>query len=190
MGFCSTRTRPRSSNVRRAKPEATPSPTASPASGTRRSLPAAALTSVTIPGSVNSIGGGAFEDCTNLSGVYFQGNPPSFGLDTYDGDNNATIYYLPGTRGWDGVSTNGLLTALWLPQMQTSRIQVLAMQTNEFGFNITWASGMAVIVEATTDLVNTNWIPVATNTLTSGSSYFSDPKWTNYPGRFYRLRWP
>jgi hypothetical protein len=25
-------------------------------------------------------------------------------------------------------------------------------------------------------------------TLTGGSSYFSDPDWTNYPGRFYRLR--
>ena len=24
----------------------------------------------------------------------------------------------------------------------------------------------------------------------AGSSYFSDPTWTNFPSRFYRLRWP
>jgi len=33
-----------------------------------------------------------------------------------------------------------------------------------------------------------SWPPLATNTLTSGSCYFSDPQWTNYPGRYYRLR--
>jgi hypothetical protein len=44
------------------------------------------------------------------------------------------------------------------------------------------------VVEASTDLIN--WQPVQTNTLTSGSVYFSDPQWTNYPGRFYRLRSP
>jgi hypothetical protein len=36
---------------------------------------------------------------------------------------------------------------------------------------------------------------LSTNTLntfvgTNGTSYFSDPQWTNYPGRFYRLRSP
>ena len=32
--------------------------------------------------------------------------------------------------------------------------------------------------------------PVATNTLTGGQSVFSDPQWTNYPNRYYRLRSP
>ena len=31
------------------------------------------------------------------------------------------------------------------------------------------------------------WSPVGTNTLTGGSSCFDDPRWANYPGRFYRL---
>jgi hypothetical protein len=30
--------------------------------------------------------------------------------------------------------------------------------------------------------------PIATNSLTGGASYFSDPKWTNYPARFYRVK--
>jgi len=40
------------------------------------------------------------------------------------------------------------------------------------------------------NLANPIWNPVANNPLTGGSSYFSDPPWTNYPGRFYRLRSP
>jgi len=45
-------------------------------------------------------------------------------------------------------------------------------------------------VEASTNLANPTWIPLATNTLTAGSAYFSDPQWTDYPSRLYRLRWP
>jgi len=98
-----------------------------------------------------------------------------------------TIYYLPGTTGW-GTNYGGLPTALWLPQMQTSGT-VLGTQMNQFGFNITWASGFTVVIEASTSLSNPTWSPVATNTLDeNGTTYFSDPAWTNYPGRFYRLR--
>lgn len=35
------------------------------------------LTSVLIPGSVTYIGGYAFEFCSSLRGVYFEGNPPT-----------------------------------------------------------------------------------------------------------------
>ena len=62
------------------------------------------------------------------------------------------------------------------------------MRTNQFGFNINWADGKVVLVEACTDVINPDWVPVGTNAITGGSSYFADPQWTNYPGRFYRLR--
>jgi hypothetical protein len=64
------------------------------------------------------------------------------------------------------------------------------VQTNRIGFIISWATNISVVVEACTDLANPVWIPVSTNTLTGGSSYFSDPQWTNHPTRFYRLRAP
>ena len=64
------------------------------------------------------------------------------------------------------------------------------MQTNGFGFTISWATNIPVVVEACTNLANPLWSPVGTNTLTDGSSYFSDPQWTNYPARLYRLRSP
>jgi len=79
---------------------------------------------------------------------------------------------------------------LWLPQMQTSGTG-LGTHTNQFGFTINWASGMIVVIEASTSLTTPNWSPVATNTLDqNGTSYFSDPQWTNYPNRFYRIRSP
>jgi hypothetical protein len=61
-------------------------------------------------------------------------------------------------------------------------------QSNQFGFTISWATNVPVVVEAATDLSNAIWTPLATNTLSGGTSSFSDPEWTNYPTRFYRLR--
>jgi hypothetical protein len=46
------------------------------------------------------------------------------------------------------------------------------------------------VVEACTNLANPVWVPVSTNTLSSGTNYFSDPQWTNYLGRYYRLSTP
>jgi hypothetical protein len=64
------------------------------------------------------------------------------------------------------------------------------VRTNQLGFTINWSSGMTVVVEASTNLANATWSPLQTSTLSNGSAYFSDPQWTNYPARFYRLRSP
>jgi hypothetical protein len=71
-------------------------------------------------------------------------------------------------------------------QMQI-RSGSLGVRTNQFGFNITGASNIVVVVEANTNLAKPTWSPLCTNILTGGSSYFSDPQWTNHPSRFYRL---
>jgi len=60
--------------------------------------------------------------------------------------------------------------------------------TNGFGFIISWATNPLVVIESSTGVVTPIWTPVSTNTLTAGTSQFSDPKWTNYPTRIYRLR--
>ena len=146
------------------------------------------LTSVTIANSVTSIGDQAFSSCTSLTGVYFNGNAPSLGLYVFFNDSKATVYYLPGSSGWS-LTFGGLPTALWKPEVQTGDAS-LGVVSNQFGFDINWASGMAVVVEASTNLAHPVWSPVSTNTLTGGSSYFSDPYWTNYPTRLYRLRSP
>jgi hypothetical protein len=74
-------------------------------------------------------------------------------------------------------------------QAPTKAINI-GVWSNQFGFTITGSNSLVIVVEACTNLATPVWFPVATNTLTGGSSYFSDPQWTNSPGRFYRLRSP
>jgi hypothetical protein len=151
------------------------------------------LTSVTIPNSVTKIGEYAFGFCTSQT-VYFMGNAitPANDSSVFYGDRNGTVYYLPNTTGW-GTTFDGLPTVLWNPQAQNDAS--LGVQSNQFGFNITGSSNLIIVVEACTNFSNPVWSPVSTNTLntfvgTNGTSYFSDPQWSNYPARFYRLRSP
>jgi hypothetical protein len=137
---------------------------------------------------VTNIGNQAFYYCTKLTGVYFGGNPPSLGQGIFAGDTSTTVYYLPDVTGW-GAAFGGRPTALWRPSIQTDDAS-FGVRTNQFGFNIAWASGTTVIVEACANPANPIWTPLQTNILTSDLVYFSDPNWTNSPERFYRVRSP
>jgi hypothetical protein len=151
------------------------------------------LSSVTIGSSVSSIGFFAFYHSSSLTGVYFEGNAPTVTDDfsVFSGDNNGTVYYLPATTGW-GSTFDLWPTAPWfLPNPLILNASLgFGVQTNMFGFIISWATNSSVVVEASTNLANPDWSPVSTSTLTGGFSYFSDPQWTNYPTRFYRIRSP
>jgi hypothetical protein len=152
------------------------------------------LTNVTIGNGVTSIGDYAFSYCPSLKGVFFRGNAPiPAGLAFFASSPNVTVYYLPGTTGWeDFARLAGVPIALWfLPNpLILNNGPGFGVQTNGFGFIIYWATNISVVVEACTNLANPIWSPVGTNTLTGGSSYFSDCQWTNYPVRCYRLRLP
>lgn len=142
------------------------------------------LASVTIPINVTDIGDNAFTFCQRLTSVYCLGNAPSFvGLSAFIADDNATVYYLPGTTGW-GTMLAGRPTVLWNPTPQ------ITGPSNLFGFTITGTSNLVVVVEAATSLSTPDWTPVGTNTLTDGSSSFNDSQWKDHPARFYRLRSP
>lgn len=150
------------------------------------------LANVTIGNGLTSIGDWTFGLCTNLTGVYFRGNAPGFvGSYVFNDATNATVYYLPGTTGW-GSTFGDRPTALWvLPNpLILNNDPSFGVHTNGFGFVISWATNIPVVVEACTSLATPNWSPVSTNTLTTGAGYFSDPDWTSYPARFYRLRSP
>jgi hypothetical protein len=150
------------------------------------------LANAMIPSSVTSIGHFAFYYCTNLTGLFFNGNAPSLASsDAFDGASNAIVYYLPGTTGW-GTTYGGRPTVPWfLPNpVILSWCSSFGVQTNTLGFIISWATNLSVVVEACTKLANPSWSPVSTNTLPGGWSYFSDPDWTNYPVRLYRIRSP
>jgi len=148
------------------------------------------LTDLMIPNSVTNIGDSAFADCYSLTGVYFQGNAPGLGGSSVFND-SLTVFYLPGTTGW-GTTFGDRPTAPWvLPNPLILNFgSSFGVQSNRFGFLISWATNIPVVIEASTTLVNSTWTPLSTNTLADGASYFSDPEWTNYPSRFYRLRSP
>jgi hypothetical protein len=146
------------------------------------------LTDITIPNSVMSIADGAFYDCVSLTEIHFWGDAPDGQYQGSLGAPAATLYRLPGTAGWD-LEFRGSTVALWeLPiPVILSTGPGFGVQTNGFGFIISWTAGGTVVVEANTNLADSAWTPAGTNTLVGGSSYFSDPDWANAPNRFYRL---
>jgi uncharacterized repeat protein (TIGR03803 family) len=95
-----------------------------------------------------------------------------------------TLY---GTTYSGGSSGKGVVFSLPVPP-EIINDSSFGVRTNRFGFNVAGFSNQVVVMEACTNLVKTNWVPLQTNTLGAGPAYFSDSKWTNYPSRFYRVR--
>ena len=148
-----------------------------------------------IPSSVTNFNSYAFWGCPRLTGMYFTGGAPNLdGSHWFGGSgvatNVPTVYRLPGASGWPEVPEPwaGRPTALWLPE--TKADESLGIQEGKFGFNINWASGQTIVVEACTNLADPDWLPVGTNTFGGASTTFSDAEWANLPGRFYRLCLP
>jgi hypothetical protein len=148
------------------------------------------LTSITIPARVANIGQFAFAYCPNLAAVYFRGNAPNLpGNGPFFGDNpGPTVYYLPGTTGWATFS-DGVRAMLWDPQILTSDGS-FGVRQSEFGFNVAGTPDIPLVIEASNNLSARSWVALQTCTLTNGLFHFDDPNWTNYPGRFYRIRSP
>ena len=117
---------------------------------------------------------------------------PHHTLQLYNGS-SVTVYKSSPAFGESAqaisVSFDGRPTALWKPGILTDDSS-LGVRTNQFGFNLSWAGGMAVAVGACTNPANPVWTPLQTNMPTGDMLYFSDPRWTNHPACFYRLRWP
>ncbi len=149
------------------------------------------LTDVTIPSSVTNLGLYAFSSCTNLTNVYFEGDAPGVGWNSFSYVNNATVYYLPGSTGW-GASFATVPTKPWLlPEpIILTHSSSFGMLTNKYGFIVSWATNLSVVVEATTNLTSPLWVPLLTTNLSAGSLSFADAQWTNSPARFYRVRSP
>jgi hypothetical protein len=147
------------------------------------------LSNVVIGNSVTYIGHGAFSGCTSLRAACFQGNAPSFDWELFYEATNVTVYYLPGTTGWESTFA-GRPTALWVlpyPVILTTPPN-FGLQPNGFGFRISWATNVPVVIEAAPTLANPVWSAVSTNALTNGWSDFRDAEWRNQPARFYRVR--
>jgi hypothetical protein len=148
----------------------------------------AKLASMTISASVTNIGAYAFYDCTNLSGVWFVGNAPVANSSAFLSASNAIVYYLPSATGWSS-PYHGLRAVLWNPLIQASGAS-FGVRNGQFGFTIAGTTNIPIVVQACTNLSNPNWVSLQALTLTNGLFYFSDPRWTNYSSRFYRVSSP
>ena len=146
------------------------------------------LTNVTVPAGVTNLADEAFAYCRYLSRIYFRGDVPALGTEVFHGSSLAAIYYLPSFPAWGGILTD-VPALVWKPIIGTNPAG-FGVRTNQFGFTINWAAGQTVVVEGGTDVTAGAWTSLQTNLLASDQVYFSDPQWTNYPSRFYRLRWP
>ena len=144
------------------------------------------LNNVTIPSSVTNIGNNAFYNCSKLGAMFFAGNAPATGVNAIGPP--TFCYYLPGTSGW-GATFAGAPAYLWNPAPQAADAK-FGIRTNRFGFNIAGTAKIPIVVEASTNLMAATWAPLKTCTLTNGLIYFSDPAWTNFPTRLYRIRSP
>ena len=149
------------------------------------------LANVTIPASVANLGSNAFYLSPGLTAAYFEGDAPNIGTYVFGGDTNSTAYYLAGASGWGSTFCN-IPTALWtLPYpMILEGGAKTGVNASGFSFSVSWSTNRSVVIEFCTNLANPRWQPIQTNTLVNGSFHFSDPSWTNYPGRFYRVTSP
>jgi hypothetical protein len=143
------------------------------------------LGKIRLPQGVEYLRPHAFSGCSNLTGVYFEGNAPSVDPTAFQGANRCSLYHLPNTAGWSS-TLGGRPTALWLPEALSPGF---ATGTNAFGLRIAWASGRQVVVEACSKLANPDWTPLQTNVLSNGFAQFSDADTATHPQRFYRVRW-
>jgi hypothetical protein len=124
---------------------------------------------------------GCAPDCASLRGVYFKGNAPTADSSVFDGDHNATVYYLPGATGW-GATFCGCPTALWNQTVQLGPVLLLSGGAVQVG--VTGFAGLTYPIQVSTNLVN--WDFLTNATLANVSGQFSDPAATNCNRRFYR----
>jgi hypothetical protein len=106
---------------------------------------------------------------------------------TLQGQNTLSVYAVDGSGKFS--ATNSVVFTYGVEAKVTPGAGGLGFLTNQFGFHITGTSNLSVVVQASANLASGQWTPVSTNVLSGGATYFSDPQWTNYPARYYRLVW-
>jgi len=141
------------------------------------------LRRATIGANVTNVDIYAFSYCPNLKGVYFSGDAPSADSTVFAESDNVHIYYLAEANGWGEVLADRL-TSQWLPEVLPQRLEV---GEEDVRFYIGWAAGKTVVVEACTNLMESDWIALETNTLVIGTEQFTDFSALNDRTRFYRV---
>jgi hypothetical protein len=97
------------------------------------------LTNIVILYGLSRIGDFAFEGCSGLLSVWFEGDAPSISEngDLFKGNTNVTVYYQPGTKGW-GSTFGGRPTAVWVDPAHPD----FTYEQNAYAMTITGYTGV------------------------------------------------
>ena len=138
--------------------------------------------SVTVPGTVASLGPEAFKYCVSPQHVYFLGDAPAYAGDVFERTAAVTIFYVAGSSGWESnlagrstVSWNGLFGA-----------QTLEMHA---GLTIIGEIGQVYSIEYVTDLTNpaeSDWMCLEYLQLPASPYLWTDKSTPATGKRFYR----
>jgi hypothetical protein len=137
---------------------------------------------ITIPASITPDSIYAVGGCTSLRGAFFSGDAPGSNVVYFA--QGAVLYYLPGSSGWTS-NYFGHACLEWNPSTSS-----VAVQNGQFGFDLTGTTNIPVMVEVCDDLSAPLWTGLKSGILTGGFFHFTDPEWTNYQSRFYRISPP
>jgi hypothetical protein len=127
----------------------------------------------------NLLDGGRFSGVTNATLIISNAQPTDSGY-----------YSVEVSNYFGSVTSSNAILMVNATSLQPV-IQVndggFGMRSNHFCFNVCAVVGQAVVIEASTNLIN--WIPLQTNLTTSiGQFLFADAGSGRYPRRFYRAR--
>jgi hypothetical protein len=91
------------------------------------------LASVTLLGDVTNLADYSFYGCSSLTGAYFASNAPAGDSTVFEGDTNATIYYLPGSTGWSSTFLRRSTVLLTPPpnDMFSNRIPITGISSGQ-----------------------------------------------------------
>lgn len=106
---------------------------------------------------------------------------------------NTTYYWRIDPTNATGATTGAVwsFTTVYAPGAQPEVLAdgLFGTVSNRFGFDMNWAAGRRVVVDACTNPVPpVVWVPLQTSTFSGAAIYFYDARWTNYPRRYYRIR--
>ena len=104
---------------------------------------------------------------------------------------NATIrargFASGGRHNASSYLVESLLAVAQIPPAIVVNDGSFGIHSNQFGFNVRAIPGQAVVIEASTNLMD--WVSIQTNVVTtSGLISFTDPESDLFPRRFYRAR--
>ena len=74
------------------------------------------------------------------------------------------------------------------PEVTAEALKVLRAVPSGIEFHVTGPTNQMILIEATSDLISSQWTPISTNQVDSGLAIFQEKRAVSVRQRFYRAR--